>query len=160
MHDWEPVLLTKSIPNTGLIPRVSGDWWYTIRVIRDIMKTQLQEPWVCSLTGEIKNKPAKEHISIQGGEIEKTINFGGKLSFIMSFHFPERLHRCCIYFHCSSVYTAIIITLEPCTLNAEFQHFIPRFNKISLLHRYHSKRGFWGGERRLKDSVKTRWLYE
>jgi hypothetical protein len=28
-----------------------------------------------------------------------------------------------------------IITLEPCALNAEFQHFIPRFNKISLLCR-------------------------
>jgi hypothetical protein len=54
------------------------------------------------------------------------------------------------------MYTAIIITLEPCTLNAEFQHFIPRFNKISLLHRYHWKREGFGGERRLKDSVKTR----
>ncbi len=29
--------------------------------------------------------------------------------------------------------TATIIPLEPCALNAEFQHFIPRFNKISLL---------------------------
>ncbi len=26
-----------------------------------------------------------------------------------------------------------IITLEPCALNAEFQHFILRFNKIFLL---------------------------
>jgi hypothetical protein len=29
--------------------------------------------------------------------------------------------------------TAILIPLEPCALNAEFQYFISRFNKISLL---------------------------
>jgi hypothetical protein len=29
--------------------------------------------------------------------------------------------------------TTTIITLEPCALNAEFQHFIPRFNKTSSL---------------------------
>ncbi len=37
--------------------------------------------------------------------------------------------------------TTIITYLEPCALNAEFQHFIPRFNKISLLCGPHSKRG-------------------
>jgi len=31
--------------------------------------------------------------------------------------------------------TTTIITLEPCALNAEFQHFILRFNKFSLLCR-------------------------
>ncbi len=41
--------------------------------------------------------------------------------------------------------TITIITLEPCALNAEFQNFIPRFNKNSLLSRYHWKRGFWVG---------------
>jgi hypothetical protein len=35
--------------------------------------------------------------------------------------------------------TTTIITLEPCALNAEFQHFILRFNKISLLCGYHWK---------------------
>jgi hypothetical protein len=82
----------------------------------------------------------------------------------MSFHFPERLHRCCIYFHCSSVYTAIIITLEPCTLNAEFQHFIPRFNKISLLYRYRWKRGWgWKEARRqgdFRDNSTREWNFE
>jgi hypothetical protein len=29
--------------------------------------------------------------------------------------------------------TAISISLELCALNAEFQYFIPRFNKLSLL---------------------------
>ncbi len=44
-----------------------------------------------------------------------------------------------------------IISLEPCALNADFQHFIPIFNKISLLHGYPPKRGL--DERRLKDRV-------
>ncbi len=34
-----------------------------------------------------------------------------------------------------------IISLEPCALNADFQHFIPRFNKISLLCGYPRKKG-------------------
>jgi hypothetical protein len=42
-------------------------------------------------------------------------NFGGKLSFILSFLFPKRLY-------CGSI-------LEPCALNSEFQHFILRFNQ-------------------------------
>jgi len=32
--------------------------------------------------------------------------------------------------------TATTITPRPCSLNAEFQHFIHRFNKISLLYTY------------------------
>ncbi len=36
--------------------------------------------------------------------------------------------------------------MEPCALNAVFQNFILRFNKISLLCLYHWKRGI-GGER-------------
>jgi hypothetical protein len=47
-----------------------------------------------------------------------------------------------------------IITLEPCALNAEFPDFILRFNKISLLCRPHSNRGY-GVEKRLKSRVKT-----
>jgi hypothetical protein len=43
------------------------------------------------------------------------------LSFILSFLFPERLH----YTTC----TITVITLTPCALNVEFQHFILRFNK-------------------------------
>jgi hypothetical protein len=37
--------------------------------------------------------------------------------------------------------TTSIITLKPCALNAEFHHFILRFNKISILCGYHWKRG-------------------
>jgi hypothetical protein len=39
--------------------------------------------------------------------------------------------------------TTTIITFKPCALDAKFQHFILRFNKISLLCRYHWKRGLW-----------------
>ncbi len=35
-----------------------------------------------------------------------------------------------------------IISLEPCALNADFQHFIPRFNKICLLWWIPQKKGF------------------
>jgi hypothetical protein len=41
------------------------------------------------------------------------------------------------YIFTSPTCTATIIPLEPCALSAEFQHFIPRFNKISLLYGYH-----------------------
>ncbi len=34
-----------------------------------------------------------------------------------------------IYFHCSDLYN-YYNCLEPCVLNAQFQHFIPRFNRI------------------------------
>jgi hypothetical protein len=52
------------------------------------------------------------------------INFGGKLSFILSFIFPERRHCCCyIYIFTAPNRTATVISLEPRALNAEFQHF-------------------------------------
>jgi hypothetical protein len=50
--------------------------------------------------------------------------------------------------------TTTIIPLEPCALNAEFQHFIPRFHKFSLVCRPHSKRGIG-----VKGGPKTGWLY-
>jgi hypothetical protein len=40
--------------------------------------------------------------------------------------------------------TTTIISLKPCAWNAEFQHFIMRFNKISLLCKYHWKEGTRG----------------
>jgi hypothetical protein len=39
--------------------------------------------------------------------------------------------------------TTTIITLELCALNGEFQHFILRFNEISLLCGYHRKQCFF-----------------
>ncbi len=48
--------------------------------------------------------------------------------------------------------TTTIVSLEPCALNAEFQHFILRFIKISLLYRYRWKRG-----QGVKGGPKTGW---
>jgi hypothetical protein len=48
--------------------------------------------------------------------------------------------------------TTTIISLEPCALNAEYQHFILRFIKMSLLCGYHWKRGY-----RVKGGPKTGW---
>jgi hypothetical protein len=63
-----------------------------------------------------------------GDETQKTINFGSKLSFILSFLFLERLHCCYIALNC----TTTIISLEPCALNAGYEHFILRFIKTSF----------------------------
>jgi hypothetical protein len=51
------------------------------------------------------------------------------------------------------------MSFEPCALNVEFQHFILRFIKMSLLCGYFVKEGI-GGERRPKDRMKTWLLYE
>jgi hypothetical protein len=83
------------------------------------------------------------------------MNFGGKLSFILSFLFPERLHCCYI----STNRTTTIISLEPCALNAGFQHFILRFNKKVFTFRIPLKKEGIVGERRPKDRVKTWLLY-
>jgi hypothetical protein len=62
-----------------------------------------------------------------GGETQKTINFGGKLNFILSFLFLEHLHYC-YYVFTSPICTTIIIILEPCALNVKFQHFVLSYN--------------------------------
>ncbi len=73
------------------------------------------------------------------------------MSFVLSFLLPERLHFCCIYFHCSLLYNYYSY-LEPCALNPEYQHFILRFIQIFSLWGDHWKGGL-EGERRPKDRV-------
>jgi len=71
-------------------------------------ETQHQNPEFGHTRVEFFKKPAKKYINIRRGVklTKKTINFGGKLSFILSFMFPERLHCCYIYiyFHYSYLY--------------------------------------------------------
>jgi hypothetical protein len=50
--------------------------------------------------------------------------------------------------------TTIIISLEPCALNARFQHFIPKFNNFFLFG-YYWKRGL-----KVKGGPKIGWLYK
>ncbi len=68
-------------------------------------------------------------------------NFGGKLGFILCFFFPERLHSLLLDIFNAPTWTTTIISLKPCALYAEFQHFILRFSKISLLLQILLKRG-------------------
>jgi hypothetical protein len=59
------------------------------------MKTQLQNP---QFGVRLKKTLQKSTLAIKWGKTQKTINFGGKLSFILSFH-------CCyIYLHCTYLY--------------------------------------------------------
>jgi hypothetical protein len=58
------------------------------------------------------------------------------LSFFLSAFSAAR------YIFTAPTCTTTIISLEPCALNAKFQHFILRFNKISLVRRYHWKTGY------------------
>jgi hypothetical protein len=56
---------------------------------------------------------------------------------------------------------ATIISLEPCTLNADFQHFIPRSNKFPyLLYGYPSKKGLrWNKVQRQGDFTNNFSIY-
>ncbi len=74
-------------------------------VIRIICKVT----WLGGENGQFQhNRPSNVYLGtkILQNEITRTqtslfIKFGGKLSFILSFLFPERLHCCYIYFHYS-----------------------------------------------------------
>jgi hypothetical protein len=103
-----------------------------IRDIRKVRKRQHQYPEFGHTQGKIQKKPAKKYISIQ-----ETI-FDGFLSFFFSLSASTAAAATKIF--TAPTFTATIISLEPCALNAEiheFQHFILRFNKISFLCGYH-----------------------
>jgi hypothetical protein len=83
---------------------------------------------------------------ITGTQTSFSTNFDRKLSFILcSFFLSARIAA--IYIFTAPACTTIIITLEPCALNAEFQHFIPRFNKNFFTLWIRLKKGI-GGESR------------
>jgi uncharacterized BrkB/YihY/UPF0761 family membrane protein len=71
-------------------------------------------------------------------QTSSSTNFGGKLSFILSvFPFILSLFTAVTYVFVTPTCTITIIILDPSPLNSEFQHFILRLNKISLLCVYH-----------------------
>jgi hypothetical protein len=104
-------------------------------------------------------KLRKSTLAFMGGETQKsTILFCGKLSFILFwplFPFSWAPPLLLTYIFTSPTCTTTIISLGPCKLNAEFQHSIPRFNKISLRWGPHSKERM-GVERTPKSRV-TLW---
>jgi hypothetical protein len=95
-----------------------------------------------------KKKPAKNYISLQLGVklrnaplfVPNWVSTCFDPVFPFSWAPPLMLH---IYFHCSYIYNSYNY-LEPCTLNAEFQHFIPRFNKNYLTLQTSLKEGIGG----------------
>jgi hypothetical protein len=99
------------------------DSWDINRVIRKVRKTQHENPEFDHKNpefghtqGEIQKKPTKEYIRIQGRmKLRKNSSWR---SFLLSASTAA-----------ASIFTApncttTIISLEPCALNAEFQHSI------------------------------------
>jgi len=66
---------------------------------------------------------------------KRSINFDGKLGYILSSLFPERLPPLLlhVFSRLELTCTTTIINLEPRALNAELQHFMLKFHKMSLL---------------------------
>jgi hypothetical protein len=122
------------------------------RVIPRVRKTQHQNPEFGYTQGEIKKKTAKKYIRIWlGMKLRKqSILVVNWVSSCLSFFLSASAAATYIFTALNS--TTTIISLEPCALNAEYQHFILRFIKMSLLCGYHSKRG-WG----VKGDPKTGW---
>ncbi len=122
----------------------------TRNIIEFPLKSGKHSTWTLSLFQNRVRLWKKNILSLQtGGQTQKCTTFCAKLSFNMFWNrlsfFPERLHWCYIYFHCPYIYNYYNYH-EPCALNAEFQHFIPRFNKTSFLLQTSVKEGI-GGEK-------------
>jgi hypothetical protein len=95
----------------------------SIRIICKVRKTLHQNLEFDHTQFEIQEKPARKYISIQQGmKFHKTINFGGKLSFIISFLFLKHLHCCTYIYFIPLNCTIIIISFKPYALNVEYQH--------------------------------------
>jgi hypothetical protein len=114
---------------------------WSIRVISKVRKTHHQNPEIGHTQGDIQKKLAKKYTSIQQGmKLRKpsilVVNWVSScLSFFLS------TSTAATYIFTAPNCTTTIICLNPCALNAEYQHFILRFIKMSLLCRYHWKRG-------------------
>jgi len=94
------------------------------RVIRKVRKTQHQNPEFGHTQGEIFKIPTKKYISIWGGmNLRKpsilVVNWvSSYLSFFLS------ATTAATYIFTAANCTTTIISLEPCPLNAEYDHFI------------------------------------
>ncbi len=59
-----------------------------------------------------------------GDDTQKTINFGGKLSFILCFFFSWAPPMPATYIFTACIYATTIIDFESRALNAEFRYFV------------------------------------
>jgi hypothetical protein len=109
------------------------------RGIRKVRTTQHHNPEFGHTQGEIKKNRQNKYISIQGGMKLKKLSIlvVNWVSPCLSFFMSISTAVTCVFSvpNCTST----IINLELCAFNAEFQHFISRFNKMSWLCRYHWK---------------------
>jgi hypothetical protein len=87
---------------------------------------------------KIKTYPKKKkNISIQGwGDL----NFCGELSFT-HLSFFLKASTIVTYFFIVPICKVIVISLKPCALNVDFQHLVPKFNRIFLLYGYPWNKG-------------------
>ncbi len=88
---------------------------------------------------------------LQKSSLEGKINWSLNV-FTLGLSFFLSVSTTATYIFNAPTCTGTIITLKSGALNAEFQHFILRVNKISLLCGYHSKRGLG-----VKADPKRRW---
>jgi hypothetical protein len=102
------------------------------------MKTQHQNLEFGHKLGQIQNKPEKSTLGFKGGKKlrKASIFLVNKVSSCLSF-FLSASTAVAAYIFTAPICTVTITTLESSALNAEFQHFVPRFNKISFLCGYH-----------------------
>jgi hypothetical protein len=90
---------------------------------------------------------------------------GGGPRFVLNWVLPRLSFFCsastvAAYIFIAPTCKATIISLEPCALNADFQYFIPRFNKIFLLYGYPWKKGLgWKEAQRQGDFTSTFSIY-
>jgi uncharacterized membrane protein len=105
--------------------------WFHVhtRVIRKVIQIQHQNPEFGHTQGEIFKNHAKKYISIQLRE--PSILMVNWVSSCLSFFLSAS--TAATYIFTAPTSTNAIISLEPCALNAEFQHFI--------LCGYHWKKG-------------------
>jgi hypothetical protein len=118
------------------------------RVIRKGRKNTAREPWVWSYHtqgGIQKNLQKSTWAFNRGWNSKKPINFGSKLSFISCLSFFLSASTAATYIFTAPTCTTTTINLDPCALNDEFQHFILRFNEMSLLCGIPLERGDRGG---------------
>ncbi len=93
-----------------------------------VRKRQHQNPEFVHKDGDIKKEPAKKN------NIQQRVKLRKPSFFLSASTLPT-------YIFIVPTCIASMIPLGPYALNAEFQHFILRYNKISLLYGYHGKRG-------------------
>jgi hypothetical protein len=129
---FRPFALSTSSSDKGYDIYMTHKKWGNIRNIRKVRKRRHHYLEFGHTQGEIQKKPAKQYISILP-----------TIKMVHKFFFPESLHCCYIDFHCSYLYSyynssrILCIKCWDSAFRTEFQHFILRFNKISLLYRYY-----------------------